>query len=394
MKISPCHDRCCRLLILSLVLLTALLPVPSHAQRRVYSRMYLDDRDMATYLNSEIADWTASREKPLKVLSTAKYLLKDDSQLWTNGVGIYETFYDNDDRQVYFSPIMQSDIPEDVIAIKPLKVKGRNIVLSDRPDVRVSVEQVAGHILLVGRNAQNHPVMVLLNITNDQRNDGTWTSLAQYLVMGNYTLPDGHNAVFGPKCPFYTGSEYDTDPGILNGYYINRDFKSMDILYGSRRVSRGDPSSPNWGKMPGGGGAAAIMGPMEWNIRFTVEGLQAIVVRDERFVEHMPAIGNEGDTVMLTKVQTPYQGLKGKWAFASVIPLTNKMLELFPKQVLTLMRAEIYARHGDTFRDPATQHYFDGQPWYKRSGKPVRLTDLERFNYLLIKQVESTMKQR
>lgn len=392
MKISPCHDRCCRLLILSLVLLTALLPVPSHAQRRVYSRMYLDDRDMATYLNSEIADWTASREKPLKVLSTAKYLLKDDSQLWTNGVGIYETFYDNDDRQVYFSPIMQSDIPEDVIAIKPLKVKGRNIVLSDRPDVRVSVEQVAGHILLVGRNAQGHPVMVLLNITNDQRNDGTWTSLAQYLVMGNYTLPDSHNAVFGPKCPFYTGSEYDTDPGILNGYYINRDFKSMDILYGSRRVSRGDPSSPNWGKMPGGGGAAAIMGPMEWNIRFTVEGLQAIVVRDERFVEHMPAIGNEGDTVMLTKVQTPYQGLEGKWAFASVIPLTNKMLELFPKQVLTLMRAEIYARHGDTFRDPTTQHYFDGQPWYKRSGKPVRLTDLERFNYLLIKQVESTMK--
>lgn len=392
MKISPCHDRCCRLLILSLVLLTALLPVPSHAQRRVYSRMYLDDRDMATYLNSEIADWTASREKPLKVLSTAKYLLKDDSQLWTNGVGIYETFYDNDDRQVYFSPIMQSDIPEDVIAIKPLKVKGRNIVLSDRPDVRVSIEQVAGHILLVGRNAQSHPVMVLLNITNDQRNDGTWTSLAQYLVMGNYTLPDGHNAVFGPKCPFYTGSEYDTDPGILNGYYINRDFKSMDILYGSGRVSRGDPSSPNWGKMPGGGGAAAIMGPMEWNIRFTVEGLQAVVVRDERFVEHMPAIGNEGDTVMLTKVQTPYQGLEGKWAFASVIPLTNKMLELFPKQVLTLMRAEIYARHGDTFKDPATQHYFDGQPWYKRSGKPVRLTDLERFNYLLIKQVESTMK--
>lgn len=392
MKISPCHDRCCRLLILSLVLLTALLPVPSHAQRRVYSRMYLDDRDMATYLNSEIADWTASREKPLKVLSTAKYLLKDDSQLWTNGVGIYETFYDNDDRQVYFSPIMQSDIPEDVIAIKPLKVKGRNIVLSDRPNVRVSVEQIAGHILLVGRNAQNHPVMVLLNITNDQRNDGTWTSLAQYLVMGNYTLPDGHNAVFGPKCSFYTGSEYDTDPGILNGYYINRNFKSMDILYGSRRVSRGDPSSPNWGKMPGGGGAAAIMGPMEWNIRFTVEGLQAIVVRDERFVEHMPAIGNEGDTVMLTKVQTPYQGLEGKWAFASVIPLTNKMLELFPKQVLTLMRAEIYARHGDTFRDPTTQHYFDGQPWYKWSGKPVRLTDLERFNYLLIKQVESTMK--
>ena len=106
----------------------------------------------------------------------------------------------------------------------------------------------------------------------------------------------------------------------------------------------------------------------------------------------MPAIGNQGDTVMLTKVQTPYTGLDGKWAFASVIPLTHKMLELFPKQVLTLMRAEIYARHGDTFKDPATQSYFDSQPWYKPSGKPVRLTDLERFNYQLIKQVEFTMK--
>ena len=392
MKISPCHGRCCRLLILALVLLTALLPVPSHAQRRVYSRMYLDDRDVVTYLNSEIADCMASREKPLKVLSAAKYLLSGDYQLWTDGVGIYESFYDNDDRQVYFSPIMQSDIPEDIIAIKPLKVKGRYIVLSDRPDVKVGVEQVAGHILLVGRNAQGQPVMVMHNITNDQRNDGTWTSLAQHIMMGNYTLPDGNNAVFGPKCPFYTGREYDTDPGILNGYYINRDFKSVDILYGSGRVSRGDPSSPNWGKMPGGGGAAAIMGPMEWNIRFTVEGLQAVVVRDERFVEHMPAIGNEGDTAMLTKVQTPYQGLEGKWAFASVIPLTHKMLELFPKQVLTLMRGEIYARHGDTFKDPATQRYFDSQPWYRKSCRNVRLTDLERFNYRLIKQVESTMK--
>lgn len=392
MKISTCHDRYCRLLIFSLVLLTALLPVPSQAQHRVYSRMYLDDREAADYLVNEVANCMATREKSLKVLSAAKYLLSDDSQLWTDGIGIYGSFYDDNDRQVYFNPILQSDLHEDIIVIKPLKVKGRNIVLSDRPDIKVGIEQVADHILLVGRNAQGMPVMVLYNITNDQRNDGTWTSLAQHLIMGNYTLPDGANAVFGHKYPFYTGDKYDTDPGFLNGYYINRDFKSIDILYGSRRVSRGDPSSPNWGKMPGGGGAAAIMGPMEWNIRFTVEGLQAVVVRDERFVQHMPAIGNQGDTVMLTKVQTPYTGLEGKWAFASVIPLTHKMLELFPKQVLTLMRAEIYARHGDTFKDPATQRYFDAQPWYKPSGKPIRLTDLERFNYQLIKQVEYSKK--
>ena len=71
-----------------------------------------------------------------------------------------------------------------------------------------------------------------------------------------------------------------------------------------------------------------------------------------------------------------------------MIPLTHQMLRLFPKEVLTLMRGEIYARHGDTFSDPKTQAYFDAQPWYKKSGRPVALTDLERFNYALIKQVE------
>ena len=64
------------------------------------------------------------------------------------------------------------------------------------------------------------------------------------------------------------------------------------------------------------------------------------------------------------------------------------MLSIFPKEVLTLMRGEIYARHGDTFENPATQRYFDAQPWYKKSGNKVVLTDVERFNYALIKQVE------
>jgi len=91
-------------------------------------------------------------------------------------------------------------------------------------------------------------------------------------------------------------------------------------------------------------------------------------------------------------VQTPFEGLDGKWAIASVVPLNETLLRLFPKEVLTLMRGEIYARYGDTFKDSATQRYFDAQPWYKRkSGNaPIRLTDVERFNYKLIKYVEST----
>ena len=60
--------------------------------------------------------------------------------------------------------------------------------------------------------------------------------------------------------------------------------------------------------------------------------------------------------------------------------------------MLTLMRGEIYARHGDTFKNPDTQRYFDAQPWYKKSKQPIKLTDVERFNYQLIKHVETTMK--
>ena len=129
---------------------------------------------------------------------------------------------------------------------------------------------------------------------------------------------------------------------------------------------------------------------MEWSLSHCVEGLKVIVRHDERFVNHEPAIGEEGDTVVLTKLQSPYEGLNGKWAFASVIPLTDALLMSYPREVLTLMRGEIYARHGDTFKDAATQRYFDAQPWYRRSNaKVIRLTEVEQFNYQLIKYIES-----
>ena len=127
------------------------------------------------------------------------------------------------------------------------------------------------------------------------------------------------------------------------------------------------------------------MDPMEWQVTPTVDGLRVHVVRDEPFVDHLPRVE---DNSVVTFVQSPYEGIPGKWAFASVIPLTHQILKLFPKEVLTLMRGEIYARHGDTFSNPDTQRYFNAQPWYKKSGKRVALTDIERFNYALIKQVE------
>ena len=65
------------------------------------------------------------------------------------------------------------------------------------------------------------------------------------------------------------------------------------------------------------------------------------------------------------------------------------MLVRFPKEILRLMRNEIYARHGVKFRsDAMIQAYFDRQPWYKPSTNPSRLTGLEMLNVSLIKSVE------
>ncbi len=383
-----------RWLIPVMTLILALSAAQLQAQQnKSFSRMRIDSRETSEYLKTQIADKLAKRNEPLKVLSTADYLIDcQQEQLWTNGICIYRTDYDDGAREIYFAPIMQSDNFDDIIPVPPLVLKGRDIVVSNKPDVKVTVEQVGGNILLVGRNAQGAPVMVLHHVTLQQLNDGNWALLALYPVMGNYSLPTGRNAVFGPKQDFYSGEKYDTDPGSPDAIYIRRDFKSIDILYGNGRVSNGNPDAPGWGKQPGGGGARAIMGPMEWSLTPTIEGLRVVLVHDEPFVNHEPSIGREGDIVKLTKVQGPFPGLDGKWAFASVIPMTESLLKLFPKEVLTLMRGEIYARHGDTFKDPATQRYFSSQPWYKKSGNPIRLTDVERFNYQLIKQVESTMK--
>ena len=127
------------------------------------------------------------------------------------------------------------------------------------------------------------------------------------------------------------------------------------------------------------------MGPMAWQVKPTGDGLEACVAHDEPFVDHRPRL--EEGTNVLTKVQCPWQGVDGKWAFSSVIPLTHELLRLFPKDVLELMRAEIYARHGDTFKSAANQQYFDQQSWYKKKGKAVVLTDIERFNVALIKYI-------
>lgn len=378
--------------IIFIAIAMTLVAMGTDAQEKYYNtrRMMTGNTQFEQALVEQQARDASHRLDKSKRLSVRKYLLNEESQYWSNGRFVCVTAYDPETRLVEF---FYKEAFEPTTAMVPthfIKVVGNKATMKENPHYKVSVEQIGAYTMLVYRNAAGAPVHAYYSITRHQSEDYSWCMTLYNLLAGNYATSGGRNAVFGPRLPFYSGDKYDVDPGIFC-YNLSPDYSSIDIEYGEGRVSRGDPSSPRYGKMPGGGGAAAIMGPMEWNIRFTCEGLMARVITDQRFVDHAPALEVDVDNV-LTKLQCPWEGIDGKWAFASVMPLTHDLLMLFPAEVLELMRAEIYARHGDTFRSAANQRYFDQQPWYKRSGQRVVLTDVERFNVALIKQVMESKK--
>lgn len=359
---------------------------------------YCDMRLMQDKLKDGLTADFEHRNDKRQVLKTLQFLKNDTSQLWTDGrIVIYSLHnpyfkdkeWNPDNRgeiEVTLDPDFQID-PNATFDTNDFDIVGK-VVKERKTKLAVTVEKLGRYTMLVYRNAQGAPVKAYYNINNESANNNTWTYLLHYILDGNYMLDNDNNAVFGFKQDFYEGNKYDTDPGIYC-YQINHNDNTIDIMYGSGRVSHGDPSSPKYDKMPGGGGAGALMGPMVWRVKFTKQGLDATIIEDQEFVDHSPRL-KEGINV-LSKVQNPWQHLDGKWAFASVIPLTHEMLSIFPKDVLELMRAEIYARHGDTFKSTDNQKYFNQQPWYKKSNKPVVLTDIEKFNVALIKQVMANM---
>ncbi len=329
------------------------------------------------------------RNDKLQVLNNEPTLTSNIEQLWTDGRFIFSTMYNSKTKLIYAGYNQYMEPTSTMAMPHEMNVVGDKVKVAGETSLNVTVEKLGQYTMLVYRNAQGAPVRAYYSITNDMRNNGNWTIFLHYILAGNYALADGKYSVFGPKQDFYEGDRYSSDPGLYQ-FYIYPDNNLIDIIYGEGRVSSGDPSSPNYGKMPGGGGAAAIMGPMTWQVKLTNEGLDAKVVHDEPFVNHNPRLA-KGNNV-LTKVQCPWQGVDGKWAFASVLPLTHELLKLFPKDALKLMCAEIYARHGAAFDDTETQEYFNTQKWYKKSKSPSELTDIEKFNAQLINEVIMTMQ--
>ena len=156
-------------------------------------------------------------------------------------------------------------------------VKKGKVSVEDDPQARVNVEQIGGLVMLVERDKQNKPVRAFYQLPSDGQRNEDWVFFINYMFMGHYTTPDNLDVVFGPWMPCYSCHEYNVDPGIF-GFNYDFDNRILHIIYGNSRVSHGDPSKFSKERMPGEGGAGAIMGPMQWDIIPTVSGLDVNIV--------------------------------------------------------------------------------------------------------------------
>ncbi len=327
------------------------------------------------------------------LLSTMDTLMTGKVLYWCDGRYVFTTRYDFDDKKIFSRYNYRST--KDVVPAKDvlfLNIDGDKVVEEYGDKLTVTVEQIGQYTMLVYRNALNLPVKAFYSITEDECKTHRWQDyiFIHNILAGNYCLENDKHSVFGPKMDFYEGSKYDRDPGIFQIELVP-ETNLINVIYGKGRVSHGNPKSPKYGKVSGGGGAGAKMGPMKWQVQLTSQGLLVKILKDQPFVDHNPRLDNKDNNV-LTKVQCPWEGIDGKWAFTSVIPLTHELLKLFPRDALELMYTEIFARHGAKFEVEKTQKYFDAQKWYKKSKSPTELTDIEKFNAQLINEVIMTMQ--
>lgn len=92
----------------------------------------------------------------------------------------------------------------------------------------------------------------------------------------------------------------------------------------------------------------------------------------------------------LQKTAFRYQPELGDYPQASQRLLVPEDVDNLLADELKLMRNEIYARHGYSFKEKAMRRHFDAQAWYVPMGVDVRqqLTDVEAANITLIYRYE------
>lgn len=96
------------------------------------------------------------------------------------------------------------------------------------------------------------------------------------------------------------------------------------------------------------------------------------------------------DIIQQDQPRTTYSGVQGDYPEASKQLLTANDLRYTSKEVLIIMRNEIFARHGYIFKRDDLYNHFAKKPWYNPQHEDVShlLTHIEKENIRLIKAFE------
>lgn len=104
--------------------------------------------------------------------------------------------------------------------------------------------------------------------------------------------------------------------------------------------------------------------------------------------------GNEAKEYILYKRDFTYNPNVGDHPETSTKKLTEADVENLSVEELEIMRNEIYARHGYSFKNKKMRYYFEGLEWYFPMGVDIRsqLSDIETQNIELIYRYEEYYK--
>jgi len=104
--------------------------------------------------------------------------------------------------------------------------------------------------------------------------------------------------------------------------------------------------------------------------------------------------GTTAKSFTLEKKTYTYDPSVGEYPQASQRLLTEEDVENYTSEELEVMRNEIYARHGYSFKNRKMRAYFEAKDWYIPLGVDIRsqLTDDEVKNIALIYRYEEYYK--
>lgn len=147
----------------------------------------------------------------------------------------------------------------------------------------------------------------------------------------------------------------------------------------------------HWGETDSPDGFLTLSDGRNLCYKFTADGLD--IYNGISHIEHEDFEWfSKGDLLCHLNKTNLDNAVPGRWPEASIFLLTRGYLEPYPTDVLRLMRNEIYARHGHSFKDKQlTEFYSKEGLWYGTAlllQNSTELSEIEKLNVQLIIAIE------